>query len=65
LSPRRLAALAHASAPRLLVVTHLYPPLRPHQIPDLLHDAGYRGPLVVARDGTAIEIDGDAARPAD
>jgi ribonuclease BN (tRNA processing enzyme) len=61
LSPKRLVALANAAAPALLVVTHLYPPLRPHKLPALLREAGYAGPLVVARDGTAVEIaDGEA-----
>ena len=64
LSPRRLAVLANASEPGMLVVTHLYPPLRPHQIPDLLREAGYTGAVVVARDWTAIELDRGAARTA-
>jgi ribonuclease BN (tRNA processing enzyme) len=62
LGPTSLAELARASEPGLLVVTHLYPPLRPHRIPDQLRDAGYDRPLVVARDGTAVEIGAGAAR---
>jgi ribonuclease BN (tRNA processing enzyme) len=65
LSPRSLAVLAQAAAPALLVVTHLYPPLRPHKLPGLLRAAGYAGPTVVARDGTTVEIAEGAARLAD
>ena len=61
LSPRSLVALAGAIEPRLLVVTHLYPPLRHHRLPDLLRDAGYAGELLVAMDGTRIEISGGNA----
>jgi ribonuclease BN (tRNA processing enzyme) len=56
LSPRTLAALAARARPGLLVVTHLYPPLRPHRIPGLLRAAGYDGAVVVARDGTRILV---------
>jgi ribonuclease BN (tRNA processing enzyme) len=62
LSPRSLAALAGAAAPGLLVVTHVYPPLRPHQIPDLVRAAGYPGELVVANHGTTIEVERNRAR---
>jgi ribonuclease BN (tRNA processing enzyme) len=63
LSPRTLAELAGAAAPGLLVVTHLYPPLRRHQIPDLLREAGYEGEVLAAIDGTTLEIeDGRALR---
>jgi ribonuclease Z len=65
LSPRSLVELARAAEPGLLVVTHLYPPLRPHKLPDLLRAAGYEGPLVVARDGTAVEIEDGAPRLVD
>jgi ribonuclease BN (tRNA processing enzyme) len=62
LSPRSLAELAGAAAPGLLLVTHLYPPLRAHQLPDLVREAGYAGELLVANDGTTIEIEGNGAR---
>jgi ribonuclease BN (tRNA processing enzyme) len=62
LSPRRLTELARAARPGLLVVTHLYPPLRPHKLPALLREAGYEGEVVVARDGTAVEIGEGGAR---
>lgn len=62
LSPSSLVAIARAAGPELLVVTHLYPPLRPHRMPALLRQAGWEGGLVVARDGTAFEIEGGRAR---
>jgi ribonuclease BN (tRNA processing enzyme) len=65
LSPKGLAELARAAEPGLLVVTHLLPPLRPHKLPDLLRDAGYGEPVVVARDGTAVEIQDGVARLVD
>lgn len=65
LSPVSVAALARAAEPGLLVLTHLYPPLRPARLPDLIRDAGYGGPLAVARDGTAIEITAGTARVAE
>lgn len=65
LSPASLVELAGAAEPGLLVVTHLYPPLRPHKLPDLIRTAGYTGAVVVARDGTKVDIDADGARLAD
>jgi ribonuclease BN (tRNA processing enzyme) len=62
LSPRSLAELAGAAAPGLLLVTHLYPTLSPHQLPDLIREAGYVGELLVANDGTKVEIEGGGAR---
>jgi len=62
LSPTSLAALASAARPGLLVVTHLYPPLRPHQIPELVRAAGYEGEVLVANDGTTLEIGRGGAR---
>ena len=58
----RPPSLARAARPGLLVVTHLYPQLRRHRLPDQIRQAGYDGPLVVANDGTAMEITGDTAR---
>jgi len=62
LSPRSLAELARAAAPELLLVTHFYPPLRPHQLPELIRRAGYKGALFVANDGTAVEVEDGRAR---
>lgn len=65
LSPSSLAALARSADAQLLLVTHLFPPLRPHRLPGLVRDAGYAGPLVVAKDGTTFEIEGGRARLTD
>lgn len=65
MSPARVAALAVSARPGLLIATHLYPPLRPHQLPDLMRAAGWDGPFVVARDGTTVEIARGAARLVD
>ena len=62
LSPHGLAAMAAAAKPDLLIATHLYPPLRPHKLPDVVREAGWDGDFVVARDGTSVEIEGGAAR---
>jgi ribonuclease BN (tRNA processing enzyme) len=62
LSPATLAAVAGRAGPDLLVVTHLYPPLRPHRIPQLLEAAGYAGKLVVAQDGTRVVVGEGRAR---
>jgi ribonuclease BN (tRNA processing enzyme) len=56
LSPRSVARLAVGATPDLLLVTHVYPPLRPHRVPDLLVQAGYAGRALVARDGTRVEV---------
>jgi ribonuclease BN (tRNA processing enzyme) len=62
LSPATLARLATRAAPDLLLVTHLYPPLRPHRVPEQVRAAGYEGPVVVAQDGTTVEVRGGRAR---
>ena len=61
LSPGTLAGLAGRAEPDLLLVTHLYPPLRPHRIPALLRAAGYAGEVIVARDGTSVVVQGGRA----
>lgn len=65
MSPKALAALAAAARPQLLIAAHLYPPLRPHKLPALVRAAGWEGPFVVARDGTAVEITEGTARLVD
>jgi phosphoribosyl 1,2-cyclic phosphodiesterase len=62
LSPRTLGRMAIRAAPDLLLVTHLYPPLRAHRIPELLRSAGYPGEALVAQDGMAVEVSGGSAR---
>lgn len=56
LSPATVAELARRATPELLLLTHLYPPLRPHRVPRLVAEAGYQGRVVVARDGTTVDV---------
>lgn len=51
LSPTSLAALATTARPGLLVPVHVYPPLRPEQLPGLIQGAGFHGPVTPGRDG--------------
>lgn len=60
LSPRELAALARRTEPALLITTHVYPPLVPERIPEMLRDAGYRGRVVAGADGLAVSVGGGA-----
>lgn len=62
LSPARLAELARRASPGLLLVTHFYPPLRGHRIPGQVREAGYAGEVVVAQDGTLVEVREGKAR---
>ena len=61
LSPRSLADMAGRISPDLLVVSHLYPPLRPHSLPRLLKEAGYTREMVVALDGMRVNVSGGRA----
>jgi ribonuclease BN (tRNA processing enzyme) len=58
LSPRRVAELASVAAPRLLVLTHVYPDQTPDQAADRVRGL-YAGPVVAARDGTRIILSPD------
>ncbi len=62
LSPATLAELAREAEPDLLVVTHPYPPLDPDAVAGLVRDAGYGGEVVVAWDGTAVDVEGGTAK---
>lgn len=62
LSPATLAELAREAEPDLLVVTHLYPPLDPDAVAGLVRDAGYEGEVVVAWDGTTVDVEGGTAK---
>jgi ribonuclease BN (tRNA processing enzyme) len=62
LSPLSVAALASAAQPSLLVLTHLFPQLKAHKLPELVREAGYGGDVVVAVDGMAVEIAGGEAK---
>lgn len=56
LSPVSVAALAASARPSLLLLTHLFPQLRPHTLPDRVREAGWEGKAIVARDGTTVEV---------
>jgi len=61
LSPRSVARLAREASPDLLLLTHVYPPLRPHKVPGLVREAGWEGRVEVAMDGTVVEASGGNA----
>jgi ribonuclease BN (tRNA processing enzyme) len=54
LTPATLAQLASIARPELLVTVHVYPPLLPEEVPDLLRRAGYEGRAVAGRDGLTV-----------
>ena len=56
LSPASVAAMAAAARPGVLVLTHVYPPLDPHEAPALVAAAGFRGRVVSADDGARFAL---------
>lgn len=57
LSPARVAELAAAARPRLLVLTHIYPHFRKgHDVSRLVADAGYAGAACIAREGLGVSL---------
>ncbi len=57
LSPARVAELAVAARPRLLVLTHIYPHFRTdHDVARLVADAGYAGDACLAREGLRVSL---------
>jgi ribonuclease BN (tRNA processing enzyme) len=56
LTPESAGALAARAEPGRLVLTHFYPPVEHEDIPSLVHGR-WPGPLVLARDGTVVEIE--------
>lgn len=55
LTPETAGALAARAGPEVLVLTHLYPPVRREGLPDLVARRGYTGISTVGRDGLAVE----------
>jgi ribonuclease BN (tRNA processing enzyme) len=55
LTPETLADLARLALPRILVSVHVYPPLDPDVVPELLARAGYGGTVLAGRDGLCVE----------
>jgi ribonuclease BN (tRNA processing enzyme) len=56
LTPEAAGALAARANPGRLVLTHFYPPVEHEDIPSLVRQR-WPGPLVLARDGTVVEIE--------
>lgn len=57
LSPGRVAAIARAASPRVLVLTHVYPHLRAAADPcELVREAGYEGEMRLAEEGLRLEF---------
>ncbi|MDE2661592.1 MAG: MBL fold metallo-hydrolase [Gemmatimonadota bacterium] len=57
LSPARVAELATAARPRLLVLTHIYPHFRTqHDVARLVAEAGYDGDACIAREGLRVSL---------
>lgn len=57
LTPEQCGDLAVLVAPRVLVLTHLYPPVESEDIKGLVK-AKFEGPVVIAHDGWATELRG-------
>jgi ribonuclease BN (tRNA processing enzyme) len=55
LTPQTLADMARISPPELLIPVHVYPPLDPEEVPDLLAEEGYPGRAVAGADGMCVE----------
>jgi ribonuclease BN (tRNA processing enzyme) len=55
LTPEQVGAIAKIAAPRLLAVTHMYPPLENVDIPAVIA-AQHEGPVVVCHDGWSTEL---------
>lgn len=56
LSPSSVAELASAASPRELLLSHVYPQLEGEDLPALVRDAGWGGPVRVAHDGLRIPL---------
>lgn len=55
LTPEQCGEIAHLAAPRMLVLTHLYPPVESVDIRALVAER-YDGPLVIAQDGWSTDL---------
>lgn len=58
LSPAGVAALAQVAQPDTLVITHVYPPLRPHEAAAQVASAGFEGRVIAAEDGMTFPLGG-------
>lgn len=57
LTPSGVAEMARSADPGLLVLTHVYPPLIPGDVPRLVEEAGWHGRSVLGRDGLVVEVE--------
>ena len=57
LTPGGVAALAREVAPALVVTTHAYPTLSPDEVPELVRQSGYTGPVVAGYDGMCVVLE--------
>ena len=62
LTPRSLASLALEADPELLITVHVYPPLDPEAVPELLTREGYSGRVLPGWDGLGIDCEGGTVR---
>lgn len=56
LTPSRVAALARIAQPQHLLLTHIFPPLEGEDLPRLVRQAGWTGPIEVAYDGLRLRV---------
>ena len=56
LTPEQVGELGRAAQPGMLALTHFYPPVEQVDIEDLVRRS-YTGPLTLAHDGWAFEIE--------
>lgn len=54
LTPTRIAQLARSAQPRVLLVTHVYPQLQGADLPELIRNAGWSGPVLLAAGGLQL-----------
>jgi ribonuclease BN (tRNA processing enzyme) len=59
LSPTGVAEIASVAKPGLLVLTHVYPPLKPEDAADQVTSAGYGGRVLAAKDGLRLSLAGE------
>jgi ribonuclease BN (tRNA processing enzyme) len=56
LGPAQVAAIARIALPRRLLVTHIYPQLDRHMVPELVRLGGWPAKVEVVADGDRIEV---------
>ncbi len=56
LSPAGVAELGRIAQPGRIVTTHVYAPMDPERVPDLVRQAGWQGQILAGYDGLAVEL---------